>query len=136
MFGGGRSGREAWRKASHERPGAIAQVLEEASTPMLDHLASHIECSVYRDKDTEYDPDYCRERDGLQKHAEAGGGEDPLRQHPLNEEIPMRAWWGGHRQPYMRTSAWRKAEEKRRQGSPMPNTTIPNAISVAPNGRA
>jgi len=58
---------------------------------MVAHLASHIEGSARRDEDTKYDPDYCRERDGLQKYAEAGGGEDPLGQSSLNEEIPMRA---------------------------------------------
>jgi len=38
-----------------------------------------------RNEDTKYDPDYCPERDSLQKHAEAGGGEDSLRQSSLNE---------------------------------------------------
>jgi hypothetical protein len=119
MLGGGRSGREVWRKALHER--RVAQVLEEASTPTLDHLASHIEGSAYRDKDAKYDPDYCRERDGLQKHAEAGCGEDPLRQRPLNEEIPMRAWWGGrHRQPYMSTCARRKKNDEETYPCPTP----------------
>jgi hypothetical protein len=62
------------------------------STPTVAHLASHIEGSAHRDEDTKYDRDECRERDGLQKHAEAGGGEEPLRQRSLDEEIPMRAY--------------------------------------------
>jgi len=52
---------------------------------MVAHLVSHIEGSAQRNEDTKYDPDYCPERDSLQKHAEAGGGEDSLRQSSLNE---------------------------------------------------
>jgi hypothetical protein len=65
---GGRYGeRQAASKASHERcVGVHANIGQSAYLP------------AHCDEDTKYDPDQCRERDGLQEHAEAGGGEKSL----------------------------------------------------------
>ena len=72
------------RLASHER--RVGQVLVEApGRPPTETGSAH------RDKDTKYDPDYCRKRNGLQKHTQASSGKGPPRQQSLDGKIPMRA---------------------------------------------
>ena len=58
---GGRAQDRAWPigKGGMAKGNArrVAQVLEEAATPTVAHLASHTEGSAHRDEDTKYDPD-------------------------------------------------------------------------------
>jgi hypothetical protein len=91
---------------------------------------------MHGDEDAKDNPDKDCERHRLQKHTEPGGGKEALGQCTLDGEIPQRTWKDQHVISYDAASLERREKEGGGKASlPMTSTVMPNAISVAPNGR-